>query len=113
MKRSKQQTGSPTEIDKAFFNPAAVFATPEEVLGRDDLSPEQKVEILRRWQYDASEEAVALEEGMPGGEPALLRRIMLALVELTGGEGMADAGEGKQRGLPRSRHSGKPERSRR
>ena len=38
-----------TDIDKAMLDPTAVFRTPEEVLLREDMTREQKVEVLRRW----------------------------------------------------------------
>lgn len=75
------------DYEKALLDPASVFAAPEEVLERTDLSTEQKVEILRRWEYDASEVAVAEEEGMVGGRPLMLHRVLLALEQLPGGIG--------------------------
>ena len=65
---------------------AAVFETPEAVLRHDDLSEDQKIDILRRWEYDAGDIAVAEEEGMQGEQPLVLRRVLLALEELTGGK---------------------------
>jgi hypothetical protein len=56
---------------------------------------------LRRWEYDAGEVDVSGEEGMPGPDSDLLRRIMLALETLA----TVDPDESrptKQRGLPRS-----------
>ena len=73
------------DYDKALLDPASVFATPEEVLDRADLTREQKIEILRRWEYDASEIAVAEEEGMVADQPLILSRVLLALEQLTGG----------------------------
>lgn len=46
------------DFEKALLDPAVVFGTPEEVLECVDLSREQKVEALRRWE----QEALALEE---------------------------------------------------
>ncbi len=82
--------------------PASVFAGPEEVLDHAELTPTQKAEILRRWQYDAVERAVALEEGMPGDDDSLLRRIMLALGTLSEPIDVEHLGPTKQHGLPRS-----------
>jgi hypothetical protein len=72
------------DYQKALLDPASSFANPEELEGRADLTKEQKIELLRRWEYDASEVAVAEEEGMVGGQPLLLRRVLLALERLTG-----------------------------
>lgn len=56
--------------------------TPEEVLQSSAWSMEQKIEILRRWEQDQQQLAVAVEEGMPGPEPKLLGRIVKALASL-------------------------------
>jgi hypothetical protein len=90
------------DMERALLNPGSVFAAPEDVVGHEGLTTEQKVEILRRWEYDASEEAVALEEGMPGANGDLLRRILLALERLSGGLDMERTSPTKQHGIPRS-----------
>jgi hypothetical protein len=92
----------PIDMDQALLDPGSVFASPEALLRCDDLSEEQKIEILRRWEYDASENCVAVEEGMPDGESDLLRRILLALDQLTGGIDTEQVGPTKQHGIPRS-----------
>lgn len=84
---------------KAILDPASAFATPEEVLERTDLSRDQKIEILRRWEYDASEVAVAEEEGMLGDQPLMLRRVVLALEQLTGGVSSTHPSPTKQDGV--------------
>jgi hypothetical protein len=93
---------SPAEIEAAMASPASVFATPEEVLARDELTPAQKIEILQRWQNDAVQVDVAVDEGMPGDDDPLLRRIMLALGTLTGPIDLEHLGPNKQHGLPRA-----------
>ncbi|MGM0743344.1 MAG: hypothetical protein ACQEVT_17420 [Pseudomonadota bacterium] len=67
---------------KAFLDPPDVFDSPLEVLADEELTKGQKIEILRRWVYDASEISVAEGEGMSIGNGDLLRQIMLALKEL-------------------------------
>jgi hypothetical protein len=57
------------EFEKALLNPAMVFKTPEEVVDSGDLSREQKIEILRRWEYDLRELQVADEESMTAPKP--------------------------------------------
>jgi hypothetical protein len=91
------------DIEKATLNPSSVFRTPEDVLTNVALTSDQKVEILRRWEYDAAEVSVAVEEGMPGDDDdaGLLRRILLALDELTGGIDTERSGPSKQHGLDR------------
>jgi hypothetical protein len=90
------------DMDKALLDPGSAFATPEKLLARPDLSNGQKIEILRRWAYDASEACVAAEEGMPGGNGDLLRRILLALERLGASVDVDQVGPTKQHGIPRS-----------
>ena len=68
-----------TDIEKAMLDPTTVFQTPEEVLLREDMSREQKIEVLRRWEYDARELEVAEEENMGGHQPDILDEIYRAL----------------------------------
>lgn len=98
---SKQEATQPIDMAKALVDPGSVFSTPEEVLNHTALSREDKIEILRRWVYDASEVDVSREEGMPGGDGDLLRRILLALERLATIDTEQSAPT-KQRGLPRS-----------
>jgi hypothetical protein len=85
------------DLDKALLDPAAVFAVPGDVVAHTALSREQKIEILRRWEYDANELDVAEEEGMGGGEKPRLRQIMLAL-EALGVDLSERSGPSKQHG---------------
>ncbi|MES0386002.1 MAG: hypothetical protein ABUJ98_15640, partial [Hyphomicrobium sp.] len=62
----------------------------------------QKIEALWRWEYEASALSVAVEEGMPGEDDGLLRRVMLALGTLTGPIDVEHTGPTKQHALPRS-----------
>jgi hypothetical protein len=72
------------DVKKALANPSAVFKRPQEVLETNDLSREQKIEVLRRWEYDARELQVADEEGMAPAEPqpVILDAILKALRSL-------------------------------
>ena len=40
------------DFEKAKLNPAAVFKSPQEVVSSQELSRQQKIEILRRWDQD-------------------------------------------------------------
>ena len=90
------------DLEQAIADPGSIFATPEMLVLRDDLSREQEIEILRRWKYDASKKYVAVEEGMPDGETDLLRRILLALDQLGDGIDVEHVGPTKEHGIPRS-----------
>lgn len=71
-----------TDIDKALLDPTSVFKTPEDVLKAKDLTREQKIEILLRWEYDARELQVADDESMTGGSNNLLERVLESLSAL-------------------------------
>jgi hypothetical protein len=91
------------DMEQAVVDPASVFAAPEEVAAHAGLTREQKFEILRLWEYDAAEAEVATEEGMPGGNGDLLRRILLALEGLGAVGEASDSGPTKQHALLRRR----------
>jgi len=67
------------DFEKAKLNAAAVFKSPQEVASSQELSREQKIEILQRWEQEAMSMEVAEEEGMPGPQPKLLQPIRDAL----------------------------------
>jgi hypothetical protein len=99
--RSRSEKG---KLEEALRDPASVFAAPEDVVVFPGLTREQKIEILRLWEYDAAEAEVATEEGMPGGNGDLLQRILLALDSLAAGSEVGAAGPTKQHALLR-RHA--------
>ena len=67
------------DLARALLDPTAVFDAPEEVLGSEDLTREQKILILRRWEYDARELETATDEGMRGESADKLDRVLNAL----------------------------------
>lgn len=70
------------DLKKALVDPAAVFTTPDEVVTTEELSTDDRIRILRRWEYDARELTVADEENMPGDSTALLDQVLAALHRL-------------------------------
>ena len=64
----------PTKVDveQALLNPAVVFKKPGDVVDSTDLPREQKIAILRRWEYDVRELQVADEEGMTAPKPQIV-----------------------------------------
>ncbi len=63
-----------------MLDPALVFSGPEDLLKRDELTREQKIEILRRWKFDAVQLQVAEEENMRSEQPSdILDRVLQAL----------------------------------
>ncbi|HET7688415.1 MAG TPA: hypothetical protein VFK46_07250 [Candidatus Macondimonas sp.] len=86
-------------LDQALLDPGSVFAGPEAVVEHPDLDREQKIAILRAWEYDAAEVGVAEEEGMQGPDDDLLQRILQALARLTDGRDAERVAPAKQHGL--------------
>ncbi|HZA53594.1 MAG TPA: hypothetical protein VE616_05025 [Candidatus Udaeobacter sp.] len=70
------------EFEKALLDPGLAFKTPEEVLKRNDLSRDQKIKILRQWEYDVREMQVADDENMTGPQPVAIGAIRDALRSL-------------------------------
>jgi len=72
------------DVEKALTDPSAMFKKPQDVVEKKDLSREQKIEILRRWEYDARELQVADEEGMSPDvpQPTALDAVLKALRSL-------------------------------
>ena len=90
---------TPIDFDKAKLEPATVFKSPADVLLAADLTHDQKIEILQSWEYQAADEAVALEEGMPGDDSDLLWQVLDALGRLTGPLDLEHTAPNKQHGL--------------
>lgn len=89
----------PPWLEQALHDPGSVFATPEEVVDHPDLTLEEKARVLRSWEYDVAEIAVAEEEGMRGPEGEQLQRILLALAKLVAGRSSEFVAPTKQHGL--------------
>ena len=68
-KNNISHSGLRSGFKKAFVDPASAFKTPAEIVAYGALSREQKIEILRRWEYDVRELQVADEEGMTTAKP--------------------------------------------
>ena len=75
-----------------MLNPALVFLGPEDVLQRDELTREQKIEVLRRWKFDALQLQVAEEENMGSEQPSdILDRVLQALHALNPSPNLEDS----------------------
>ena len=67
------------DLDQAKLDPGSVFGAPDEVLGAEELSVEDKRAILLRWESDTEALLRATEEGMPPSDkpsPAELLRVL-------------------------------------
>jgi hypothetical protein len=75
-------------FEDALTDVAKVFADPKDIIGAEDLSLQQKVKLLRQWEFDLRENLVASEENMtsettPEGHSAeLLRGVRKALISM-------------------------------
>lgn len=56
-------------FEKIVVDVSKHFATPEALLAEDDLSRDQKLALLRQWEYDLHLLQVATEENMTGDSP--------------------------------------------
>ncbi|HEX9443033.1 MAG TPA: hypothetical protein VGA73_02895 [Candidatus Binatia bacterium] len=74
------------DLEKALLDPSAVFKNPVEVLQSPEISREQKIQILRRWEYDVRELQVADEESMTGPQSVPLDAVLNALRALGAAE---------------------------
>ena len=77
-------------LQQALDNPSSCFATPADVVRSSELSHSEKVQILRRWEYEARLLEVAQEENMTGGSTSRLADVLDALHSL-GAEGSFSA----------------------
>lgn len=69
-------------INELINDPGSYFKSPDEVYADSSLTTEQKIEILRQWEYDTRELEVAEEENMSGGPPNMLHEILETLRKL-------------------------------
>jgi len=69
-------------FEQALLDPTSVFSAPDDVAAELSLNREQKIKILRRWEYDARELQVAADENMCGGPPDRLEQILATLHRL-------------------------------
>ncbi len=68
------------DVNKAMLDPTMVFKDPKDVVANVELTRDQKIEILRRWEYDAHQLEVAEEEaGMAVRQPDMFDRVVQAL----------------------------------
>ncbi len=94
------QVQTDEHMAKALLDPASVFSNPMAVVDEKALSTERKIEILRRWEYDAKEVQVADEEGFPAREPGtLLDAVIAALHQLGAGPDLEHSPPTKQGGV--------------
>ncbi len=68
------------DVKKTMLDPMMVFKEPKDVVANHELTREQKIENLRRLEYDARQQEVAEEEaGMAVRRPEMFDRVVQAL----------------------------------
>ncbi len=71
------------DLKMAMLDPTRVFKEPQDVLACGELTRPQKIEILRRWEYDARMLEIAEEEaGMEVRRPEMFDLVLQALQAL-------------------------------
>lgn len=70
------------QAEKIIENPSGFFATPMDLVKTGQLTQDEKKEALEKWELDARLMAIATEEGMAGGEPAMQDEVAKAKVAL-------------------------------
>lgn len=88
-----------SRFKRALLDPSRVFDTPNDIINDESLTRNQKIEILRRWEYDARELQVAEEENMQGTNGKLLDEILKAIHELKAEEEFKHFAPTKQGGV--------------
>lgn len=85
------------DMERALTDPSSVFSHPEDILQERALSRDEKLRILRRWEYDARQLQVAEEENMGGGPPNRLDEVLSVLQRL-GYQGDLERGQTTKHG---------------
>jgi len=66
------------DVEKALLDPASIFKYPQQVIDANDLTRDQKIEVLRRWEYDVREIQVLDDESTTAKEsPAVTLDLVL------------------------------------
>ena len=80
------------DVAQAMLDPTMVFKEPKEVVASNELTRDQKIEILRRWESDAHQLEVAEEEaGMAVRRPEMFDLVVQALHMLDADRGTEPA----------------------
>ena len=82
---AKDKKTEKIDMAQARLDPGSVFPSPEDLLENSSLSREQKIDLLKRWKYDAQQVSNAMAEGMIGDNGDLLYRVCRALARLEEG----------------------------
>ena len=93
----------PNRFSKVVGDVSREFDRPRDILDSADLSAEQKIKLLKEWEFDLRELQVASEENMasnasPGATADLLQECRRALARLGAGDSAGARAPTKQGG---------------
>lgn len=93
----------PNRFSRMLGDVSREFDRPRDILDSHELSPEQKIKLLKEWEFDLRELQVASEENMTGDRSSgttaeLLRECRLTLAKLGATAGDSGAAPTKQGG---------------
>jgi hypothetical protein len=74
------------DLDTILRDPGRHFAEPQDIVDAAGLDHATKLKLLEEWERDARALAAAEDEGLDGGEAAMLARIRHARRALAGEE---------------------------
>lgn len=77
------------KFEDILGDPPAAFDSPSQIVSSPDFTKAQKIELLRRWEYDAERLQASEGEGMRRGrnEAEMLEQVLEALKSLGEGAG--------------------------
>jgi hypothetical protein len=81
--KSESNDPSLTLPQKAIMGPSSSFEHPKDVVAADDLTVQEKADVLKQWENDAESLQRATDEGMSGGNPPRLDEVKSAQTMLT------------------------------
>lgn len=72
------------KFEDLLQDPPAAFESPSQIVNSSELSKKQKIELLRRWEYDAEQLQTAEGEGMESDheDAGMLGKVIAALKDL-------------------------------
>src|SRR5262249_53162667 len=78
------------EFEKAKQDVSKCFDHPQDIVDSENLTPIQKIELLKQWELDLRQLMVASEENMPGTAPGQTAELMTNVRSLLAGLGAND-----------------------
>ena len=72
------------KFEQLLQDPPAAFTSPAQIVSSSEFTKQQKITLLRRWEYDADQLQAAEGEGLEsdGKESEMLVKVLAALEDL-------------------------------